>query len=336
MIRALSLSLLLSAVFSAFSQAALAGAIPDQAIKDAEAGYCRRALVQIQPLLADHAQDGEVQYRYGQALTCLNKADEAITALKSAVSLEPKNGVYHRALGEAYGLKAQQGFADGSTGMFGMMGLMKSARGEFETATELTPGDVQAHVDLAMYYIMVPGLMGGSYSKAHTEEEIIDKLDPIQGLQVRANEAGNKDDVATGAALLKQAVAQDKTSGSLISLGLFYAGNKQYDDAFKAFREAQAQDPKAYMAWYQVGKTAGLAKNNYDEGSAALKQYLSFTEVPDTLPSPAWAHFRLGNIYEDQGRHDDARAKYTLAGSMNERADPDLTSKLKDAMSRLK
>jgi len=287
-------------------------------------------------LVTAHPQDAELQYRYGQALTGIGRADDAVAALKAAVALDPKNGVYHRALGEAYGLKAQQGMADGSEGMFGMVGLMKSARGEFELGEQLAPEDVQSHVDLATYYIVVPGLMGGSYSKAHDEEALIDKLDAVQGLQVRATEAGNKDKMDDGVKLLQQAIEKDPTSGSRIALGLFYAGGKRYDDAFKTFRDTAAKDPKAYMAWYQIGKTAGLANANYDEGIASLRQYLSFTDLPDTLPSQAWAHFRLGNIYEAQGHKDDARAEYVLAASLNERADPDLASKLKDAQGRVK
>lgn len=318
--------------------AAMGGGLPAQVAKDIDAGYCRRALAQIQPLLAAHTQDADAQFQYGRALTCLGKADDAIATLKDAVALQPNNGVFHRGLGEAYGLKAQQGLADGATGMLGAMSLMKSARQEFETAAQRTPTDVDAHVDLAMYYIMVPGIMGGSYSKAHDEEAVIEKLDPIQGLQVRANEAGNKDDVATGATLLQQAVARDKTAGSLIALGLFYAEAKQYDDAFKAFHAAQAKDPKAYMAWYQIGKLAGLAKKDYPEGTEALQQYIAFGDsLPDNLPSLGFAHFRLGNIYEDQGLIAQAKDEYAAASALNAAvSDPQLAAKLKDAETRLK
>jgi len=329
--RLIVLSLLALAAVPAF-----AGSVPDEALKDAEAGYFHKALLIVEPLAKSHPQDAEIQYRYGQALAGLGKTDDAITALKLAVSLDPNNGVYHRALGDAYGLKAQQGFSSGSEGMFGMMGLMKDAKAEWLSALELAPADVDAHVSLSMYYIMVPGLMGGSYSKAHDLEAELDKLDPVQALQVRANEAGNKKDVDDGVKFLQQAIEKDPTSGSRIALGLFYAGAKRYDDAFKTFRDTAEKDPKAYMAWYQTGKTAGLAKSNYDEGIASLKRYLTFTDLPDTLPTPAWAHYRLGNIYEAQGRKDDARAEYVLAGSLNERADPDLASKLKDGLARLK
>ena len=334
MSRSLKLTLALA---STLALPAHAGDIPDQAIKDADAGYYRKALVVVAPLAKDKPQDAEVQYRYGQALTGLNKADEAIAALKLAVSLDPKNGLYHRALGDAYALKVKQGMADGSAGMFSMMGMMKDAKAEWLAALELAPTDVNAHVDLAMYYIMVPGIMGGSYSKAHDLEDQLDKLDPVQALQVRANEAGNKDKDDEAVKLLQQAIEQDKTQGSRLALGLFYIGAKRYDDAFATFHE-MTKDPKAYMAWYQIGKTSGLAKSNYDEGIASLKQYLAFEDLPDTVPSAAWAHYRLGNIYQAQGHKDDARNEYKTAADLNTSGnnDPDLASKLSKVQAELK
>lgn len=331
----ISISMISLALY-AFSLTAAAGTVPDQAVKDADGGYFHKELAEILPLLKDHGQDPEVQFRYGQALLGIGKADAAITALKAAVSSDPKNGVYHRLLGEAYGLQAQQAMADGSKGMFGMLGLMKSARAEFESAATLAPADVQAHVDLASYYIMVPGIMGGSYSKAHDQEVLIDKLDAVQGLQVRASEAGNKDDTAAAEALLKQAVTEDKTADSLVQLGIFYSDAKRYDDALKTFRDAEAKDPKTYGAWYQAGKTAGIAKAHYDEGVESLKHYLSFADLPDTMPSVAWAHYRLGKLYAAEGQAEQAKTEYQTAANLNTDSDPDLVSKLTEAESNAK
>lgn len=333
MSRAMKLSLL--AVTATLSLPAYAGTVPDAAVTAAKDGYYRLELSLVEPLVKDHTQDAEVQFRYGEALLGVRKGDEAIAALKTAVALDPKNGIYHRVLGEAYGFAAQQGFSSKDTGMFKLMGLASSISKEFETAVQLAPADVEAHVDLANYYIQAPGIMGGSYRKAHAEEDIIDKLDEVQGLQVRANEAANKDDVDEAETLLKQAVAKDKTTGSLMALGLMYTGAKRYDDALKTFHDAIAKDPKAYMAWYQIGKAAGLAKSNDAEGIESLKHFLTFEDLPDTLPTPAWAHFRLGNIYVNQGHADLARAEYDTAAKLND-GDGDLDSKLKKAVAELK
>jgi tetratricopeptide (TPR) repeat protein len=330
MLRPMALSLLALSAAPAF-----AGSVPDEALQDAAAGYFRKALVIVEPLAKSHPQDAELQYRYGEALLGMRKADDAIAALKAAVALDPNNGIYHGALGEAYGLAAQQGFTSKDTGMFKMMGLANSMSKELETAVQLAPTDLEAHMGLAEYYINAPGFFGGSFRKAHVEEDAIAKLDKVAELKVRAEDAAKQDDVAAGESLYKQAIALDKTSGSLMSLGIFYTGAKRYDDAIKTFHDTEAKDPKAYGAWYQIGKAAGLGKSHYDDGIDSLKHYLSVEDLPDNVPTPAWAHYRLGGIYEQQGHADLARAEYETATRLND-GDGDLASKLKDAQSRIK
>lgn len=307
---------------------AYAGAVPEAALKDLEDGYYRRALTIIEPLVKTNPDDAEVQFCYGQALVGAGKADPAIAALEAAIEINPNNGIYHRVLGEAYGLKAQ------SAGVFSMFGLMKSTRNEFQRAVELAPEDLRSHVNLAMFHIMAPGMAGGSLEKAHAEEAVIDQLDEVQGLRVRATEAINQDDAAAGERLFKQAVDKDKTAESLLALGMYYSEAKSYDEAFKTFAEAQAKDPMAYSAWYQIGKTAGLAKANYAAGIEALNQYLAFEDKPDTVPSIAWARFRLAILYEYQGHVDLARDEYQQARSMND-GDERLSDALDDAEARL-
>ena len=325
--RAMTFSFL--ALGIAFSAAVHASTVPDEAVKDAEAGYFHKALPLIEPLVKDHPEDAEVQFRYGQALAGIGRVEEGVTALKAAIALDPKNGVYHRVLGETYEANFQQ------VSMFKMFGFAKSLQAEFQSAVQLAPSDVQSHVDLANFYINAPNIFGGSLDKAHAEEDVIGKLDKVAELQVRANEAGEKDDIASGEALLKQAIALDKTSASRIALGLFYAGVKRYDDALQAFRDAEAADPKAYEAWYQIGRVAGFTDaSHYAEGIESFKHYLAIDDLPDTVPSMAWAHYRLGNIYEHQGHKDLARTEYQAAAGL-EGNDQQLASELKKATSRL-
>ena len=319
----------LLALTIALSAPVYAGTVPDEAVKDADAGYFHKALPLIEPLVKDHAQDAEVQFRYGQALAGAGRAEEGIAALKAAIALDPKNGVYHRVLGETYEANFQQ------VSVFKMFGFAKSLQTEFQSAVQLAPSDLQSHVDLANFYINAPNVFGGSLDKAHAEEDAIGKLDKVAELQVRANEAGEKDDIAAGEALLKQAIALDKTSASRIALGLFYAGAKRNDDALQAFRDAEAADPKAYEAWYQIGRVAGFADaSHYAEGIDSFKHYLAFDDLPDTVPSVAWAHYRLGNIYEHQGHKDLARTEYRTAAGL-EGSDQQLAAELKKATSRL-
>src|SRR5947209_1941540 len=82
--------------------------LPETIAKDIHDGYFRRALVHLQPLMQSHAADAQFQYQYGTALVGTKKFDEGLLALRTAIELEPANGIYHRGLGEAYGAQAQQ------------------------------------------------------------------------------------------------------------------------------------------------------------------------------------------------------------------------------------
>lgn len=298
--------LLMSSSMQVTCLAAEPATVPDAIVNAIHDGYCRRALEQLQPLMAAHAKDAEYQFQYGQALLGAGRLDEALTAMKAAVALVPDDGIYHRGLGDVYGAQTFQ------ASMFSMYGLAKSTLGEYQAAVRLAPGDAASHVDLATYYIMAPGIAGGSLDKAHVEEAALDKLDPVQALQVRAQEAAQDKDAAKAESLYKQAAAADKTTRSLVALGLFYVDAARYPESLQVFRDATARDATSWLAWYQIGKVAGLSHSAYAEGVAALQRYLG-ADLPDGVPTPAWAHFRLGNLYEYQGERPQASAEYREA-----------------------
>lgn len=305
--RAITAGILLAAVQHAHA----AGSVPDAALKDIHDGYFHRALAALQPLAPAHAQDAEFQYEFGKALLGVKQSDAALTALKSAVALVPGEGRYHESLGEAYCDEAQD------AGLFSAFSLAKSCLAEFQTAVKLAPDDVDAHSALAQYYIGAPGIAGGSLDKAHAEETTLDKLDKVQALQVRAQEAEQAKDYTAAEALLRQAVDLDKSRESLVELGLLYTEAKRYPEALQVFGAVDAKYPDAYQAWYQIGRVTGFARSGYDAGITALKRYLAVDELPDTVPSKGWAHLRLGNLYQYRGQKDLARAEYQAADQLH-------------------
>lgn len=298
-------------LLAAVQYAHAAGSVPDAALKDIHDGYFHRALATLQPLAQAHAQDAEFQYEFGKALLGVKQTDAALTALKSAVALAPGEGPYHESLGEAYCDEAEQ------ASFFSAFGLAKSCLAEFQAAAKLAPDDADAHTALAQYYFGAPGIAGGSTDKAHAEEAVLDKLDKVQALQVRAQEAQQNKDYAAAEALLKQAVDLDKSRESLVELGLLYTEAKRYPEALQVFGAVDAKYPDAYQAWYQTGRVTGFARSGYDAGITALKRYLAVDELPDTVPSKGWAHLRLGNLYQYQGQKDLARAEYLAADQLH-------------------
>ena len=286
---------------------AAAGTVPDSVVQDLDKGYSHRALAALEPLVKDHPQDADVQFHYGEALLNTGMTDDALAAMKAAVSLDPKNGIYHRGLGEAYGSAAQE------AGLFSKFSLAKSALAEFQAAVQLAPQDVDGHADLATYYIQAPGIAGGSLDKAHAEEAVLAKLDPVRALLVQASEAQDNKDYGKTETLLKQAAALDKKTDSDLLLGAFYLDRQRFGEALDVFTSAAAMGSGNPTPDYFIGRAAGMGHLRYDDGIKALKEYLTQTELPDSAPKLAWAHLRLGDLYALRGDKDSARTEYATA-----------------------
>jgi tetratricopeptide (TPR) repeat protein len=297
-----------------------AGVVPAEAVADAEAGYFRRALARLEPLVATHAGDPELAFRHAEALIGVGRA------------AHPDDGAYRRLLATAYQRKMQALFeADPGLGtMLKMRGLLKATFAALEAAARLAPDDVAAREMLAGLYLEAPGFMGGDADKALEIADALEPLDRRAALKVRAQAAAHAGDVAASAAFYRRADALDTTSGSLVALGLMYAGAERYDEALAAFRAATVKDPNAPAPWYQIGRVAALSGTALDDGVAALTRYLAFAERPDALPSAGWAQLRLGNIHAHAGRRDAARAAFRAAAA-DARREPDLARKLETA-----
>ena len=94
----------------------------------------------------------------------------AISELEKVVKIEPDNSEYHRWLGRAYGLQAEQ------ASWFKAIGWAKKTRISFEKAVELDPENVKALLDLREFYQQAPGFLGGGKDKADTITEKLKAL----------------------------------------------------------------------------------------------------------------------------------------------------------------
>lgn len=309
-----------------------AGAVPDAVAKDVDAGYYRRALAPLQALVKEHPQDAEVQFRYGEVLLGMDKTDDALDAMKQAVALAPKDGIYHRGLGEVYGTEAED------ASIFSALGLAKSSLAEFQAAAQLAPDDLDVHADLAAYYKQAPGIAGGDADKARAEEAVLGKLDPVRGLQQQAADAEYDKAYDQAETWLKQAAAQDAKGGSYAQLGQLYMDRKRYADALDAFSAAAAKSPADPTPWYWLGRASELGQLRYEEGIAALTHYLGTPDHPDASPSFAWAHLRLADLYLLSGNADLARSEYAAAQAAADSEDKDkqLSHELRAFGSRLR
>lgn len=285
--------------------------VPEIIVKNIKAGYFQKALKELQPNMAAHADNKDYEYRYAQALLGVGKNQEALRTIKKAISLAPKNGSYYRFMGQVYGALAQ------NANIFHAMGLAKNVLSAFRNAVRLDPHDPRSLKDLATYYIDAPGIVGGSLSKADKIVRTLKKIAPLDALKVQAHEAVEAHHYDKAETLLRHAVKLDKTSHSAETLAFLYMRRRRYTDGFKTFVSITKERPKNIRAWYWTGRTSILSHSHYAEGIHALQHYIAVPERPDTAPSLAFAHLRLGDLYRLTGKSRLACLQYAKAKNSN-------------------
>ena len=163
--------------------------------------------------------------------------------------------------------------------------------------------------------------MGGSVEKARAQAEEIRKLDALRGTLSYAAIAEDRKDKAGAEREYRSAVAAFPESLSArYQLGLFLTRGERYDEAFATFDTILALRPDEVNALYHIGRTGALSGQQLDRAERALTDYLALPPRENS-PRPAGAHWRLGMVYEKQGRKDEAAEEYRQALALDPKFD---------------
>jgi tetratricopeptide (TPR) repeat protein len=101
--------------------------------------------------------------------------DKAIVYYKKLKQLKPSEANYYYKYGGVLGMKAKD---SNKFKAFGMIGEVKQS---FEKAIELNPKHIEARWALVYLYIHLPGIVGGSETKAIRYSNELLKLSPVDG-----------------------------------------------------------------------------------------------------------------------------------------------------------
>ncbi len=101
--------------------------------------------------------------------------ENAVFYYRKLKDLKPNEANYYYKYGGALGMKATQ------VNKFRALGMIGEIRGSFEKAIVLNPKHIEARWALVMYYIQLPGIIGGSEAKAIKYSNELLKLSPIDG-----------------------------------------------------------------------------------------------------------------------------------------------------------
>jgi tetratricopeptide (TPR) repeat protein len=251
--------------------------------------------------------DARAHLYLGRIALHQTRFEEAIQHLEKAVALEPAVAEHRVWLGSAYGQLAVR------SGLMKKFGLAKRARAALERAVELDPSSVDARASLVQFYLLAPGIVGGSRSKARAHAAEIAKRSEFRGALARAWIAEDRGKHDEGAREYRAAIAREPDS--LIAywgLAQLWHRAERFDSAFALIDGLVARHPDAMPAYYYYGRGSSLSGQHLPEAVRALKRYIAYTPHEGEPPLSS-AHYRLGWVYERLGNRVAARREYEIS-----------------------
>jgi cytochrome c-type biogenesis protein CcmH/NrfG len=270
-------------------------------------GRIDEATAAINQRIQNSPNDAEAYNLLARAYFAIEKWDAAIKAGEKSVTLAPDRSVYHLWLGRAYGRKAE------NCNVFCGASMARKMRVEFERAVELDGNDVHARTDLAEFYVEAPGVVGGGKDKARREADTIARQDAATGHWVRARLAEKEKDLTTAEREYKAAAGDScDRPENWLSLASFYRRQSRYIEMEAAINKAAVCQKKPSNWLFDAGSLLHRAGRNLPQAVQFLANYLSAKDKTEDAPA-FQAHYLLGQIYEKQGKKDDAAKEYVAA-----------------------
>jgi tetratricopeptide (TPR) repeat protein len=251
--------------------------------------------------LAKNSKDDVALWYLGRAVASNEKKrDELIPRVEQCIKDLPQSARCHNVLGSMYGVLASSG------GMTAGMKYAGKIKDMFLKAVELDPKNFDMRRDLNQYYLIAPGIVGGSVKKAIENSNDFAKIDPARGQLLRAEAHIYEKEFAKAETLLRSIkatdadLAEDVTS-AINSVGFGMINTNEPALAQKLFERQIALDAKNANAHFGLGR-ALLEQKNVDGAIASMERALQIE--PKTT-----AHYRLGIAYQTKGD----KAKATAA-----------------------
>lgn len=258
-----------------------------------EARY-EKARPLFEQILKNEPDNKEVLEYLGDIAGYTKKWDIAIPYYEKLVKQHPKVAHYHYKYGGVLGMKALE------INRLRALGLISDIRNAFETAANLDSEHIEARWALVEFYIQLPGIIGGSESKAKAYADQLSKISPVDGYLAHGYIAEYNEKPEQAERYYKAAV---KVGGSITcyeKLSEHYEKNDYPQKAFDTTLEAQKKHSQNNRLHYQLGKIAGQYGIGLDQGIACLGKYIDNYSAADGVPMD-WAYFRLAQIYKHKG-----------------------------------
>jgi len=268
----------------------------------AKAYIAERAFVKAQQemtaFLSENSDDKEAIELLGDAYGHQEKWDQAIEQYEKLKDKEPNNADYQYKYGGALGMKAL------SISKLKALGIIGDVKRAFLKAAELDPNHIDARWALVELYVSLPGIVGGSNSKALKYANELQNLSKVDGYLAKGYVYEYDDEPELAEKYYKLAI---KVGGSVTcyeKLTNFYESQDKPDEAIDNIEKAHEKHQRNAMH-YQIGKVCADYNIQLDKGEKCLKAYLTNHSSRDGVPK-AWAYYRLAQIYKHKKDKEEA------------------------------
>ncbi|MEO8595855.1 MAG: hypothetical protein ABI759_21220 [Candidatus Solibacter sp.] len=240
-------------------------------------GHWKRARTLVEKQLRDNPEDPLANFLLSQIRAAFGDRTSPLPLAEKAVALDGRTAKYRRQLAEVLGLTAQH------AGPFQLVGLGRRFRRELNAALALDAKDVQALRDLVEFYLIAPGLIGGSVRDAIATATRIEEIDPAEGALARARVAAYQKDSTREKTFLRKAVALSPSAYKpQIALAQFYleVSHQDLKDAEEEAQEGVRIDPTRVdahailaavyatkKAWASLDATLAAAQSAVPDGA---------------------------------------------------------------------
>ena len=233
-----------------------------------------------------------------------SNSDIAVEQLAKAIELDETNAEYHYQLAEAY--LANFEYAN----LFQKPFIAPKVKTQLELAVQYDPSSIRYRDALIQYYVFAPGILGGSYEKAHKQADEIARRDSYLGILAHAGILSEEGEGERSLSLYKKAMrSQPKSWEAYHRLGMHYLSVQEPDDAITMFRKYIDVAPEQANSYNCLGQ-AYQQKRMYAEAISAFQKAL------EKDPSLAHLVFRIAQLYEFKGVKNLALAHYQSYVSM--------------------
>lgn len=222
-----------------------------------------------------------------------SRLDEGVKIAEQCIASNPQNSECHEALGNALGVKAEKG------GLMSGISSLVRIRDTFKRALELDPKNFTAANSLMTFYLEVPGLMGGSNSKAKDVIADMQKVSPAVAslLQAKFDLKDEKLEKARSGVLAvgsnSNPVITQLQNEIATEIAQTLINEKRIVDAEKMFRDLVQRFPESAPVHL------GLGRSLQEQGKA--REALPALEKSLSIEATAAANYRLGKTWQALG-----------------------------------